>query len=245
MRNAYFTVDMEHDCPPYLSGWRGIDEGAPVLLDLLARHAVPSTMFLTGAVMRRDEGRVRQWASAGHELACHGDAHIRYSKLAPAAAIDNLARATETLSRLAEVRCFRAPNLDLPSALLPRIRALGYRVDSSEGRHKHARARLRWQAGVLRVPTSATSSLLRLPPWLVAPILRRLPAPLVLFVHPWELVDWRTTRLRYDCRMRTGPPAVAALDGLFRALKSSGFRFRPLGALLDDAAQAPSDQAIC
>ena len=228
---AYFTVDMEPDCPPYLSGWRGVDEGAPALFSLLARRSIPATLFLTGALVRRNPDQVRAWAEAGHDLGCHGDAHVRFSRQSPEAAYADLARATETLSRYTEVRSFRAPNLDLPRALLPRLHQLGYRIDSSEGRHKHLGATLRREAGLLRVPASTTSSVLRLPPSIVAPILRLLPDPLVLFIHPWELVELRRERLRLDCRARTGPTALAALDGLFTRLTEAGYRWRLLGEL--------------
>ena len=33
-RRVCLTVDLEGDCPPYLHTWRGIDLGAPRLLDL-------------------------------------------------------------------------------------------------------------------------------------------------------------------------------------------------------------------
>jgi peptidoglycan/xylan/chitin deacetylase (PgdA/CDA1 family) len=230
---ACFTVDMEPDCPPFLSGWRGIDEGAPRLFALLRRWSIPATLFVTGALVRRDPGQVHAWADEGHELGCHGDAHVRFSTMAPAAALDDLRRATDTLARLGgPPRSFRAPNLDLPRALLPRLGELGYTLDSSEGRHKHPRARVRREAGLLRVPASTTSSLLRLPPALVAPLLRLLPSPLVLFVHPWELVDLRRERLRLDCRARTGPPALAALDGLFARLIAAGYRFGRMDELV-------------
>ena len=232
---AYFTVDMEPDCPPYMAGWRGIDEGAPQLFSLLRRHSIPATLFITGALVRRDPELIRRWADDGHELGCHGDAHVRFSTLAPHAAYEDLRRATDSLQQLGPVRSFRAPNLDLPKSLLGRLAGLGYALDSSEGRHKHLSARVRREAGVLRVPASTTSSLLRLPPWLIAPILRRLPSPLVLFIHPWELVDLRKEQLRYDCRARTGPPTLAALDGLFERLIAAGFQFSRMDELAGTA----------
>jgi hypothetical protein len=157
---------------------------------------------------------------------------VRFSALAPRAAADDLRRATETLAAIAPVRSFRAPNLDLPRALLPLLAELGYAIDSSEGRHKHFRARVRREAGLIRVPATTTSSILRLPPQIVAPLLRLLPSPLVLFVHPWELVDLRAAKLRFDCRARTGPPALAALDGLFARLTAAGYRFSRMDSLV-------------
>ena len=34
-----FTVDLEPDCPPYLWTWRGVEEGMPRLLAMLAEAA--------------------------------------------------------------------------------------------------------------------------------------------------------------------------------------------------------------
>jgi len=235
---AYFTVDVEPDCPPYLRGWRGVDEGMPRLLALLERHAIPATLFTTGTVARRDPARVRDWVARGHELACHGDTHVRLSRLSHAAAHEDLRRATETLKALAPVRSFRAPNLDLPTELVPALAALGYAIDSSQGRHKHLSAEVVRCGGLLRVPASTTSSLLRLPPSLVARVLLRFTEPLVLFVHPWELVDLRREKLRWDCRAGTGPPACRALDGLFSRLRDAGVTWARLGSLAPSAASA-------
>ncbi len=234
MPKVYFTVDVEPDCPPFLWTHRGVDEGCPRLLDLFAKHGVVATLFCTGAVARRSPDAVRRWLAEGHELGCHGDEHVRLSSVPLAEAYEDVARATETLSRFAPQRCFRAPNLDLPSELLPKLAALGYQLDSSEGRHKHRRATTRSEAGLLRVPATTTSSVLRLPPRLVAPVLTRLGPPLVLFTHPWELVDLRQTDLRWDCRAGTGEHTVAALDGLFGELRRRGYAFAPMGELVRD-----------
>ena len=228
---VYFTADMEPDCPPFLDGWRGIDEGAPRLMTLLSRWSVPATLFVTGALARRNPEAVRDWVDRGHELACHGDAHVRLSTMSHADAVRDLERATSTLRAFADVRSFRAPNLDLPRALLATLARLGYDLDSSEGRHKHLLARVRRSGSVLRVPASITSSILRLPPALTLPVLTRLPRPLVLFVHPWELVDLSGTSIRWDCRARTGQPALEALDELFRRLTDTGATFGRLAEL--------------
>lgn len=239
-KKLYFTVDMEPDCPPYLNGWRGIDEAAPRLLALLRHWSVPAALFVTGELARRNPDLVQAWADDGHAIGCHSDAHVRLSTLSPGAAYEDLARATETLRALVPVDMFRAPNLDLPRALVPKLATLGYYIDSSEGRHKHFTARVRYEHGVLRIPASTTSSLLRLPSLLSAPLVDLLPAPLVLFIHPWELVDLRQTKLRFDCRARTGPPALASLDGLFAQLRRRGYVFERLDAFTAARALEPA-----
>ena len=47
------TVDVEPDCPPHLEGWRGMTEGFPCPLDLLAAEGVPATCFVTGQTAER------------------------------------------------------------------------------------------------------------------------------------------------------------------------------------------------
>jgi peptidoglycan/xylan/chitin deacetylase (PgdA/CDA1 family) len=47
-----FTVDLEPDCPPFLQGYRGMEQGAPALLDLLDAECVPATFFTTRVGIR-------------------------------------------------------------------------------------------------------------------------------------------------------------------------------------------------
>ena len=39
------TIDMEHDCPPYLTSYRGVEEGTPRLLELFAQEQVAATFL--------------------------------------------------------------------------------------------------------------------------------------------------------------------------------------------------------
>ena len=43
------TVDLEHDCPPFLTTYRGVTEGMPRLLDLLAREQSVRRVPITAA----------------------------------------------------------------------------------------------------------------------------------------------------------------------------------------------------
>jgi len=66
---VYFTVDMEQDCPPYMSTFRGVEEGTQPLLDLLGEENVQGTFFTTGNVALRFPKTIEQIVAAGHELA--------------------------------------------------------------------------------------------------------------------------------------------------------------------------------
>ena len=53
------TVDFEPDCPPYLSStFRGIEQGAPRLLELFAATGVHATYFTTSEVADRKSTRL-------------------------------------------------------------------------------------------------------------------------------------------------------------------------------------------
>ena len=222
---VFLTVDVEPDCPPFLGTWRGMDEGLPKLLQLLADEQVRATMFVTGEVARRYPVLIDALVAEGHELGCHGDTHASLVSLTPREVTREIHDSTRTLRAHGDVVSFRAPFLRLPTSALPELRDAGYLVDSSAGRHKTLRARVELVDGVLRVPASITSSTLRWPGILLRPLLTRLSTPAVLFVHPWEFVDLRRTKLRYDCRFKTGDTALSCLRDTIRFFKNRGARF--------------------
>jgi peptidoglycan/xylan/chitin deacetylase (PgdA/CDA1 family) len=216
------TVDMEQDCPPYLNTWRGVGEGAPVILALLRDEGVPATFFVTGELARKFPAAVHAIVDAGHEVGCHGDSHRRFDRMdAPAAEVE-IRDATATLRAFCPVTSFRAPNLQFPPEYLPFLEREGYLLDSSAARYKAPGARVHRAGRVLRVPASMTSSVLRFPAWVRDPLLARLRDPVVLFVHPWEFVDLTRERLRIDCRFRTGEPARRSLAEVVRLFKRRG-----------------------
>ena len=120
---------------------------------------------------------------------------------------------------------FRAPNLRFPDKFLPLLEEHGFEVDSSQAKYKRAYYTSTARTRLTRVPASMTSSMLRLPPWIRDPWLRRLKSPVVLFVHPWEFVDLTRERLRLDCRFRTGTPAVRAVMEVVDLFRRRGAAF--------------------
>ena len=225
---VFLTVDVEPDCLPFLGTWRGMDEGLPKLRQLLSDEQVKATMFVTGEVARRYPRVIDDLVADGHELGCHADTHARLAKLTRDQVAREIQDSTRALRAHGDVVSFRAPFLQLPRFALPLLRDAGYLLDSSVGRHKTLRARVEVVDGVLRVPASITSSTLRWPGTILRPLLARLSAPAVLFVHPWEFVDLRRTTLRYDCRFKTGDTALACLRDAIRFFKNRRARFGTL-----------------
>ncbi|MEO7083386.1 MAG: polysaccharide deacetylase family protein, partial [Gemmatimonadaceae bacterium] len=109
-----FTVDLEPDCPPFLSGFRGVEHGLPALLDVLERLRVPATFFTTGEVAERYPEAVAGVVAAGHELGCHGMTHTAFTTMSRDAARDEIETSASILRRFAPVTSFRAPYLRFP-----------------------------------------------------------------------------------------------------------------------------------
>lgn len=220
------TVDVEPDCPPYLTSYRGIEEGVPRLLELFRRLDVAATFFVTGEVARRYPGAVRDIVGAGHEIGSHGDTHRCFADLTHQEARTELATSGAELRKFAPVTSFRAPYLRFPGELLSLLPETGYTLDSSLATYKPARGSRRTVRGLRRLPVSATSSVLRLPRWMRRACLFFLSSPVVLFVHPWEFVDLRSTGIRWDCRFNTGDQALACLEDVVASFRERGARFR-------------------
>src|SRR6266851_2577753 len=160
-----------------MTTWRGIEEGLPRLLNLLADVSVGATVFSTGESARRYPAIVQDMVAAGHELGCHGDQHRSFARLDTGAAQAEIERASEILRMFYPVRAFRAPYLKFPAAYLPILARADYRVDSSVAKYKSYEACVERVGPITRVPVSITSSLLRWPRRLREEILARLSDP--------------------------------------------------------------------
>ena len=230
---ACFTVDVEQDCPPYRISCHGMTDGMPRLLDLLSNLRVRATFFTTGEMARRFPAIIHQLVDEGHELGCHGDLHLDFTTLTKAAAAAELRNSLATLRAIAPVTSFRAPYLRYPVDYLPLLIEHGLAIDSSLARYK-------WGPnhdgrnhvdGLQRIPASVTSSVLRFPSTMRAAWLAAQPGPLMLFVHPWEAVDFRRSNLRWDCRYRTGEVGLRCWKTLLAGLQVDGKIFVPINEL--------------
>jgi peptidoglycan-N-acetylglucosamine deacetylase len=238
MQNApvvAFTVDLEPDCPPYLQGFRGIEQGTPALLDLLGAEKVPATFFTTGEVAARYPETVKRLVRDGHELGCHGMTHRAFTSLDPVTARSEIEESAAILRRFAPVTSFRAPYLQFPPAYVEMLEQNAFTLDSSQAKYKLAYYRDRASPRITRVPASVTSPVLRLPRVVRNTYLSALWSPIVLFVHPWEFVDLRRERLRLDCRFKTGDIALDCVRDVLRSYARRGARFVRMDALCSRA----------
>ncbi len=231
MRTVTLTIDVEPDCPPYLGTYRGIESGLPALFEVLEKYDVKATFFITGDVASKYPQDVAKIAGR-HEIGCHGYSHTRFDRMAFEEAADEIEKSTAVLRSLAgRIISFRAPNLIFPERFLGLLKNNGYLIDSSLAKYKighlyriHASDKDDdLNNGLLRVPVSATSSMLRLP--LGSGILRRLDSPVILFFHPWEFVDMSGEPVRWDCKINTGSRALERLGSLIGFFKNNNYRF--------------------
>jgi len=245
------TVDVEewyHTClvPSYVRPEgrpalaNELDRLLPELLDMLARSGRSATFFVLGEVAERLPRRVREIAAAGHEVASHGNHHLRASDRSPAEFARDVARAKAILEDLtgAPVEGYRAPEWSLRglgNCRLPMVAAAGYRYDSSLATYPFAgrpgnpllAAHLSWPggsllefpplsfAGPLRLPAGSWTGRLAPAVWLTAAARahRERGGLPVFVVHPWEL---------------SGAPTPGRLTGLARFIHETGrLGFRP------------------
>lgn len=204
----------------------------PKLLEVLKQKNALATFFVTGDVARRYPTIIESMVAAGHEIGCHGDTHARFDHLDLQHAEAEIASATATLRKFYPIISFRAPNLQFPRRYLEILAKYGYKIDSSEARHKKPWLKIHREAGILRVPVSTTSLVLRLSPCLRNLFLRHMKDPIVLFAHPWEYIDLQNEDLRFDCRWRTGAFSLKALAETIAYFQAKGGIFRPLHTLL-------------
>jgi peptidoglycan-N-acetylglucosamine deacetylase len=237
--DASFTCDLEPDCPPYLRGFRGVEEGLPKLLGLLSGLGVRGTFFTTGEVALKYPEAARAVLAGGHELACHGMTHTAFTAMTREQARAEIVDSAAILREFASVTSFRAPYLRFPDAYLDLLEQSGFDVDSSHAKYKKAyydSRRAGTRTSLKRIPASITSSALRIPKLLRELYVRSVSTPVVLFVHPWEFVDLRREKLRFDCRFRTGDIAIDCVGDVLTGMLGRGATFRTMRELAHVAA---------
>ena len=160
--------------------------------------------------------------------------HTAFTEMTRGQARDEITELARILREFAPVTSFRAPYLKFPDAYLDMLEEALFDLDSSQAKYKKAYYDSR-RAGVAttlrRIPASLTSSALRIPKLLREAYVRSVSTPVVLFVHPWEFVDLRREKLRYDCRFRTGDVAIECVSDVLRGMQRRGARFRTMREL--------------
>ena len=106
------------------------------LLALLAEHQAKATFFVLGMMAERHAALVRRVAEQGHEIACHGYAHLLVDRLDRGQFREDAKRAKELLEGVigAAVQGYRAAEFSIRRRSLWALEVLaelGFRYDSS------------------------------------------------------------------------------------------------------------------
>jgi len=225
MKKVMITVDVEQDCPPYLSTMNGMTYGMPKLLDLFAEEKISATFFCTGKMAEQFPEIMHRIVNEGHELGCHGYTHRRFDEMSYEEAEYEIKTASDILRQYTPVISFRAPNLTFPDAFLPILIQQGFQIDSSLAQYKRShRFNMRTMPGIQRIVVSLCCICFRLPFFLTRFRLKKM-KDLVLYMHPWEFIDMSKTGIRFDCYLNTGNYAFCGLKKWIGYLKKKNYQF--------------------
>ena len=207
---------------PYIerSAWEHIpcrvERNIDRILELLDQHQAKATFFTLGWLAQRYPRIVREISEHGHEVASHGQAHLRASDQSPAEFDNDIRDAKHVLEDTTgvAVRGYRAPSFSIGHRNLwafDRIAEAGYRYSSSiyPVQHDHygwpaaPRFPFRVDRGLLEIPVSTArvfgrnlpaggGGYFRLAPyalsrWAINRVNRIDCRPAIFYFHPWEI----------------------------------------------------------
>ncbi len=135
----YFHIEAARTCIARTDRHRWpacVDYNVGRLLDLLAAFNIRATWFILGDVARRHPRLASRIASAGHEIACHGDQHDRLDRLTSRTLRQDLLAARHRLEDQVGVAVlgYRAPCFSLTRRTawaVDVIREAGFLYDAS------------------------------------------------------------------------------------------------------------------
>jgi polysaccharide deacetylase family protein (PEP-CTERM system associated) len=194
-----------------------VERNTQRLLELFASHDVKGTFFVLGWVAARLPGLVRQIATAGHEIACHGETHELVFRQDPGIFLQQTTTAKQRLEDITgePVLGYRAASYSITRAslwALQMLADLGFKYDSSvfpinhdvygiadapRGPYRVADDRLMElplttvQAGPLRLPCAGGGYFRLLPysftRWAFRRVNRSDRMAGIFYLHPWEI----------------------------------------------------------
>jgi polysaccharide deacetylase family protein (PEP-CTERM system associated) len=223
-RTLLLSVDFEdwHQLVRRRVGVTGWQEPGPALaqqtermLSLLEQLGVKATFFILGMAARAHPELVARIPAAGHEIACHGDAHVPVASQTRAEFATDLRRAKATIEDLAgRVPVgYRAPAFSITRAspwAHEVLAAEGFRYDASQHDTPRVSNRLDssssgphrlnvangtlwefpvavWRTGRFRVPVGGASYWSALPTPVILNGLQAAGRLAGLYLHPYEL----------------------------------------------------------
>jgi len=201
------TVDTEPDLPPVLSSYKGMEEGLPIILNLLDQHNVCATFFVLGETAEVYPDTIAELA-LNHEVGCHSLYHEDMRTLSYQEKTERVEKATAILRKVTgDVTSFRAPGHSCDTELLSILSQNGYSVEASACKqffYPYRPSEENWldkgTMDFLRVPISHTPSYFYAPliyprSWIecyldVLEIQNDHRVKIIVIgLHPWEFVE--------------------------------------------------------
>lgn len=224
IKKVILTIDVEHDCPPYLSTTDGMKNGMPKLLDLFKDEDVSATFFTTGEMAAQFPDLMSRIVHEGHELGCHGHTHQKFTELSYEGAELEISKSIKILRQYAKVTSFRAPYLSFPATYLPILIKHGFSLDSSLSRSdKDIDTKINTSI-IKRIVPNLPCICIRLPRFLFTHKIKN-QETVMLFMHPWEFIDMSKRGLRFDRYFNTGDYAINGLRKWIRYFKKHHYQF--------------------
>ena len=104
------------------------NEDTKTILDILAKHNVKVTFFMTGEWVRKYPDDVKAIAAAGHDLGNHGENHKQMSRLSKEQNVEEIMKVHNRVKELTgiEMNLFRPPYGDYNNTVVGTARDCGY-----------------------------------------------------------------------------------------------------------------------
>ncbi len=219
--------------------------GLENVLDLLDKHKIKATFFVTGIFAKSDRYLIKR-ISNRYEVASHGYSHKHdYKNMNKKIVYSHLYKTNNILRKITNknILGYRSPRFSRTN--LEILKKLGFKYDSSvnpiilPGRYNylfHTR-KIKFDNGIVVVPVSA-SPILRLPLfWFAFKNLGLNYAKFVtrlclldqdfvhLVFHPWEFVDIKKYDVSFIYKLNNGNVLIKKLDSYINWCKSNNMRF--------------------
>ena len=104
------------------------NEDTHIILDILAKHDIKVTFFMTGEWVNKYPDDVKAITAAGHDLGNHSENHKQMSQLSQEQCVEEIMKVHETVKNLTgvEMNLFRPPYGDYNNTLVGSARDCGY-----------------------------------------------------------------------------------------------------------------------
>lgn len=215
--------------------------GTTKLLNLLQKHHVKASFFVTGVFAKNAPDILHRMISEGHEIACHGVDHFEPKTT-------DVKESKQIIEAISGVRTFgyRQPRMFPVSD--KEIKEAGFLYNSSlnpafiPGRYMHLDVPRTpfMKEGVLQIPASVTPIIrfplfwlsnhvlpVRLYHWMIRRTLKH-DGYFTTYMHPWEFYpltehpEWKTQLI---IKMNSGDALLKRLDSMIQMLKKENASF--------------------